>query len=75
MNSCYLFGEKHMWVASGSRAPRVAPSLWQEKASPKSQGAHGHTQLRAGVSLEEKSGLLKWQPSGIRHIAMGRPSR
>lgn len=64
-----------LWVASGNRGPRVAPSLWQEKASPKSQGAHRHTQPRAGVSLEKNSGQLEsylgTKPSGIRNIAMG----
>lgn len=68
-----------LWVASGIRGPRVAPSVWQEKASPKSHGAHRHTQLRAGLSLEKNSGLLesylRTKPSGIRNIAMGGPSQ
>lgn len=58
-----------MWVASGSKAPRVAPSLWQEKASPKSQGA------KSWSELGREFWPVEVLPSGIRHIAMGRPSR
>jgi hypothetical protein len=68
-----------LWVASGCRGPRVALSLWQEKACPKSHGAHRHTQIRAGVSLEKNSGLLesylRIKPSGMRNIAIVGPSR